>query len=297
LKQVRHEPADPLRRSLYRRATLVAVVGNILLAAAKGIVAVRTGSSAVLSDAANSASDTFYSLLMALGLYLAQQPPDETHPQGHSRFEPLVSLLIAAAMGVAGYTAISQGVERFRTGGGAVMPTWPTVVLLGSVLAKVVMYRLVLDLGRRAGSPALLATARDNLADVLASMAAWLGVLGSSLVHPLLDPIAGLAVALWIFRAMWEILRENLGYLTGRGASPEVTAEIVAAASAVPGVVNVHQVIADYVGPALRVDMHIDVDGDMTLHEAHAIAERVGNKVEGLDSVNMAFVHVEPAHE
>lgn len=295
VKRVRHESLDRSRRSLYRRAIVIAVAGNMLLAAAKGAVAWSVGSSAVLSDAANSLSDTFYSLLMTVGLYVAQQPADETHPQGHSRFEPLVSLLIALAMGVAGFTAVREGVQRFRSGGSMVALPWPTVVLLGSALAKVVMYKLVADLGRRASSPALRASARDNLADVLASLAAWLGVVGSNVIHPLVDPIAGLGVALWIFRAVWEILSENVGYLTGRAAPPEVVEDIVSAASAVPGVVNVHQVIADYVGPELRVDMHIDVDGTMTLHEAHAIAERVERKVEGLSTVDLAFVHVEPA--
>jgi cation diffusion facilitator family transporter len=294
VKQVRHERRDVARQSLYRRATLVTVVGNTLLMAAKGLVAWSTGSSAVLSDAANSLSDTFYSLLMTAGLYVAQQPADETHPQGHGRFEPLVSLLIAAAMGVAGFTAAWEAVQRFRSGGAAVAPMWPTVVLLGGTLTKALMYKLVNDLGRKASSPALLASARDNLADVLASLAAWLGVLGSNAVHPLLDPIAGLGVALWVFRAMWEILSENVGYLTGRGAPPEVVADIIAAASSVPGVLNIHQVIADHVGSELRVDMHIDVDGEITLHQAHAIAERVEAKVESLDSVDLAFVHVEP---
>jgi cation diffusion facilitator family transporter len=294
LKQVRKEARDPSRRALYLRAVLIAILGNLLLAVAKGLVAWSTGSSAVLSDAANSLSDTLYSLLMGAGLYVAQQPADESHPQGHSRFEPLVSLLIAMAMGVATYSALRQAVGRFVAGGRAVGAGWPTVVLLGGVAAKVIMYRVVMDLGHRASSPALRASARDNLADVVASVAAWIGVLGSSLVHPLLDPIAGLVVALWILRAMWEILYENLGYLTGRGAPADVTADIVEAASSVPGVINVHQVIADYVGPELRVDMHIDVDGEMTLHEAHAISERVAQRVEGLSSVDLAFVHVEP---
>jgi cation diffusion facilitator family transporter len=272
------------------------VAGNVLLSVAKSLVAWWTGSSAVLSDAANSLSDVLYSLLMAAGLYLAQQPADETHPQGHSRFEPLVSLLIAIAMGAAGFTAVQEGVQRFRTGGAAVPPTWPTVVLLSGALVKVVMFRLVSNLGERASSPALRASARDNLVDVLASLAAWLGVLGSNLLHPLLDPVAGLTVALWIGRGIWEILSENVGYLTGRAAPSEVVADIAAAASAVPGVLNVHQVIADYVGPELRVDMHVDVDGDLTLREAHAIAERVERRVEGLSSVDLAFVHVEPVH-
>jgi len=295
VKQVRKEGPDPSRRALYLRATLIAILGNLVLAVVKGLVAWSTDSSAVLSDAANSLSDTFYSLLMAVGLYVAQQPADESHPQGHDRFEPLVSLAIAAAMGVATYSALRQAVGRFLSGGTAVAAGWPTGVLLGGVAVKVVMYRAVMDLGKRTSSPALRASARDNLADVLASLAAWFGVLGSTFVHPLLDPIAGLIVALWILRAMWEILYENLGYLTGRGASPDATAEIVRAASSVPGVINVHQVIADYVGPELRVDMHIDLDGEITLDRAHAISEKVAQKVEDLSSVDLAFVHVEPA--
>jgi cation diffusion facilitator family transporter len=297
LKSVRHEPPDRLRQRLYRRAILIALVGNVLLTVAKGVVAWISGSSALLSDAANSLSDTLYSLLMAAGLYVAQRPADKSHPQGHSRFEPLVSLLISIAMAAAGVTAIREGVRRFLTGAVAIAPGWPSVVLLFSASVKVVMYVLVKDVGQQAGSPAIRASARDNLADVLTSLAALLGVLGSRLVDPLLDPAAGVLVALWIFRAMWEILHENLGYLTGRGAPPEVTADIVEAASSVPGVVDVHQVIADHVGPSLRVDMHVDVDGEMTLREAHAIADQVKAKVEALPAVGQAFVHVEPDHQ
>ncbi|MFW6115446.1 MAG: cation diffusion facilitator family transporter [Chloroflexota bacterium] len=291
---MRREARDELKQRLYRRAILIGVVGNVFLAVSKGGVAWMSGSSAVLSDAANSLSDTLYSLFMALGLSLARQPADRDHPQGHSRFEPLVSLLIAAVMGWAGYTAVREAIGRLRTGGAAVPPAWPIVVLLGGALLKVVMYRLVLDAGRRADSPAIRASARDNLADVLASTAALVGVIGSNFIHPLLDPIAGIVVALWILRAIWDIVRENLGYLTGRGASPEVTADIVTAASSVPGVRDVHQVIADHVGPELRVDMHIDVDGEITLREAHAIGEQVEARVEALPSVDLAFVHVEP---
>lgn len=294
VRNVRREAHDERKRRLYRRAILIAVIGNVFLAVSKGAVAWISGSSAVLSDAANSLSDTLYSLFMALGLTLARQPADRDHPQGHSRFEPLVSLIIAVVMGWAGYTAVGEAVGRVRAGGAAVRPGWPIVVLLGSAGLKVVMYRLVLDAGRRADSPAIRASARDNLADVLASTAALVGVVGSNLIHPLLDPIAGIIVALWIVRAIWDIVAENLGYLTGRGASPEVTADIVAAASSVPGVHDVHQVIADHVGPELRVDMHIDVDGEISLREAHAIGEQVEARVEALPSVDLAFVHVEP---
>jgi cation diffusion facilitator family transporter len=295
LQSVRPEWPDSHRQRLYRQAILIAIAGNVLLAATKGAVAWFSGSSAVLSDGANSLSDTLYSLLMAAGLYLAQQPADEGHPQGHSRFEPLVSLLIAAMMGVAGFTAMRAGVLRFLSGAKAIAPGWPTAALAGGVLVKIAMYLLVARIGRRAHSPAIRASARDNLADVLSSAAALIGVWGSRFVHPLFDPAAGVLVSLWIFRTTWEILYENLGYLTGRCAPPELTAQIVAVASSVPGVLGVHQVIADHVGPQLRVDMHIDVDGEMTLHRAHAIADQVQAQVEALAAVDLAFVHVEPA--
>jgi len=167
--------------------------------------------------------------------------------------------------------------------------------LVGSVLIKVAMFLLVGRMGRLAYSPAIRACARDNLSDVLTSTAALIGVWGSDILHPLLDPIAGVAVSLWIFRAMWGILAENLGYLTGRGAVPELTGQIVSAASAVPGVLAVHQVIADHVGPQLRVDMHVDVDGEIGLRQAHAIADQVQARIEALPMVDLTFVHVEPA--
>jgi len=295
LQYVRRQSPDPRRQRLYRQAILIAILGNALLAAAKGGVAWYSGSSAVLSDAANSLSDTLYSLMMAAGLYLAQRPADRSHPQGHSRFEPLVSLLIVVAMGIAGFTAMREGVARFLSGVVGIAPAWPTAALVGSAALKVAMFLLVGRIGRRAYSPAIRASARDNLSDVLASVAALLGVWGSRFVHPLLDPAAGVVVSLWIFRTAWEILYENLGYLTGRSAPRELSGQIAAAASAVPGVLGVHQVIADYVGPRLRVDMHIDVDGEITLCNAHAIADQVREEVEMLPQVDLAFVHVEPA--
>ena len=147
LEYVRRESPDPRRQRLYLQAILIAVAGNALLAAAKGAVAWFSGSSAVLSDAANSLSDTLYSVMMAAGLYLVQQPADTSHPQGHSRVEPLVSLLIVVAMGVAGFTAMREGVMRFLSGATSIAPGWPTAVLTGSAVVKVAMFLLVGRIG------------------------------------------------------------------------------------------------------------------------------------------------------
>jgi len=235
MKSVRIESENRERQALYRKAIGIAVVGNILLAAAKGVLAWATGSSALFADAANSLSDTLYSVMMG--------------------GEPLVSLFIAGMMATAGATALIQSIRRFLAGELAIQPGWPTVVLVLGMLIKVGMYVWSNRVGSQARSPAILASARDNLADIVTSFAALLGVWGSNFIHPFLDPAAGVLVALWIFRATWEIAAENLGYLTGRGADAALIEHIVQAASSIDGVEDVHRVIADYVGPMLRVDM------------------------------------------
>jgi cation diffusion facilitator family transporter len=297
MQWIREARPDPQRRRLYRRAMWITTGGNLLLVISKGIVAYLSRSAAIYADAANSAADLLYSILMVLGLWVAQQPPDVSHPQGHSRFEPLVGLMVALAMGFAGFEAARTSVERFIGGGLAVEPGLPTLVLLFSAAAKVGMYFAIRRIAETLTSPTLNAAARDNLSDVLTSAAAFIGALGSAFVHPLLDPIAGFLVALWIFRAAYEVGQENMDYLTGAGADLELRQTLAEAAAEVPGVQRVHQVITEYAGPQLVADLHINVDGNLTLYEAHAISDEVQERLEALPDVDRTYIHVEPCEE
>ncbi len=297
MQWIRETTPDPDRRRRYRRAMLITLVGNLMLLISKGIVAYLSKSSAIYADAANSAADMLYSLLMVLGLWVAQQPPDHSHPQGHSRFEPLVGLMVALAMAVAGYQAARASVARFISGGLVVEPGLPTLVLLFSAVVKLGMYITIRRLARLLSSPTLDAAARDNLSDILTSAAALLGTLGSAFLTPLLDPIAGFVVALWIFRAAYEAGKENLDYLTGAGADEEMRKALADEAARVPGVLRVHQVITEYVGPGLVVDLHANVDGTLTLYEAHEIADRVQERLEAMPDVDRVYVHVEPCEQ
>ncbi len=298
MKRIRSEELDSRRNLLYKRAILIAICGNLLLTVIKGVLAWISGSSAVFSDAANSLSDALYSIIMGLGLYVSQRPADETHPQGHRQFEPLVSLFIAAAMGTAGIAAIWRSIQHFLGKADPIALGWPTLILTIAVLLKYIMYYLVTKIGDKVHSPAIRASARDNLVDIITSTSALIGVWGSHFIHPYFDPFAGLFVALWIFKATVEIVWENIGYLTGRGATIELTHKIADTALSIAEVENVHRTLAEYIGPQLRVDMHIDVDGSMTLDRAHDIGEQVRNVVEGLAEVDLVFVHIEPlGHE
>ncbi len=294
MRWTREHTPNPQRERMYRQALLVTGLGNLTLAAVKITAAAITGSAALYSDAANSISDVFYSILMVIGLWVAQRPPDISHPQGHSRFEPLVGVIVSFSMAFAGYEAARTGIQRFAEGGSVVTLGLPTAVLLFAMLTKYGMYTFINRSAKSLNSPTLATTAKDNLSDVLTSSAAFLGVLGSQYISPLTDPIAGVLVAVWIFRQAFMALRENLDFLTGAGASQELREEIVQRAESVPGVLRVHHLLTEYVGPTLVVDLHVNVVGTTDLITVHDISEEVSKRVEDLSEVDRAYVHIEP---
>ena len=294
MRWVRDYAPQKDQNRLYRTAMIITLGGNLLLALSKGLVAWLTHSAAIYADAANSISDVVYSLLMVVGLYMATQPPDLSHPQGHARFEPLVGLIVTISMAFAGYEAAHNSYIRYVAGGEAITLGLPMFVLLASAAIKAGMFFAISRIGKKLRSPALTATATDNLSDVLTSVTAFAGVLLSSLLSPLADPIAGFLVAAWIFKQVYTVGKENLGFLTGKGASMDEVNEFVKAAESVPGVLRVHHIMTEYVGPKLVIDLHVNVEGTKTLNEVHAISDAVANRLQEFPEVDRAYVHIEP---
>lgn len=278
----------------FKGALAITLIGNIILGAGKGLAAYLSNSSAIFADAVNSFSDVVYSLFLVAGLWLSQRPPDRTHPQGHSRFEPIVALIVTMTMSFAAYEAARSAIDRFRAGSQELVLGLPLIILLAAMVIKVGMYLIIHNTAKNSHSPGLDAAAKDNLADVFTSAAAAVGVLGAKYIHPFFDPAAGLIVAAWILRSVIEMVRENLGYLTGAGAPQELLDQFVQAVRSIEHVSDVHHVITEYAGPKLVVDMHVNVDGSMTLDAAHAVTDQAIEVLEAFPEVDRAYVHVEP---
>jgi len=231
---------------------------------------------------------------MVAGLWMATRPPDISHPQGHGRFEPLVGLIVAVTMSYAGYEAGRASIDRFIAGGQVLEPGLPTLVLIFSAVMKAAMFYVISRIARKVASPALDATARDHISDVLTSLAAFIGVIGTQFIHPITDPIAGLFVSVWIFRQAYKAGKENLDLLTGAGADESLRTEILKTAEDVTGVAKVHHIMTEYAGSKLVVDMHINVAGETSLNETHAIEDEVIKRLQELVEVDRAYVHIEP---
>jgi len=282
-------------RKIYYQAIVIALVGNGGLLALKAYAAGVSGSSALYSDTANSAADLAYSLLMMIGLWLSLRPPDRSHPHGHERIESLVSVAIGAFMVLAGVEALRGAVAAWGGQSGSFFGLWLLLVPLATAMVKGGMYLRVKTLGAAVSSPAILATASDHLTDILTSAVVLIGIIGARLSFAQADPIAGFLVGAWILYQAAKVILDGIGQLIGRAGSIEAERAIIDAIVAVPGVIGLDKVVMEHVGPRLRVDVHVYADGSMPLDRAHQLSHAVREAVQALDSVDHAFVHVEPA--
>ncbi len=283
------------RRGTLRRVGLLVLGVNLVLVLLKGAVWVTTGSLAVQSEAVNSAADTAYSLVIVAGLYLTTRPPDFEHPHGHERIEPFVSLFVAAGIFLAGGVVLWQAGRALMTGNVTVTQgPYAVGVLFLSAAAKYGLYRYCLAAGTQRNSPALVATAKDNRNDILTAGAALVGVAGATAGYPLADPLAAVVVAVGIIYTGIEVVQDNVDYLVGAAPPEEFRREILECALAHDQVRGAHDVIAHYVGPEIDVSLHIEVEGELTLNEAHDIETEVIQSIQALPEVDDVFVHVDP---
>ncbi|WP_234403526.1 cation diffusion facilitator family transporter [Halarchaeum acidiphilum] len=282
------------RKTAMRRAGAVVLAANVALVVAKGGVWWYTGSLAIGSEAVNSGSDALYSLVVLGGLYLTTRPADFEHPHGHERIEPFVSLFVAVGVFAAGITVLYNATTAVLTGtyGGAA-GALGVAVLLASAGAKYGLYRYCRRVGETHNSPALVAAALDNRNDILTAAAALVGVVGAAAGYPVLDPIAAGVVSLGILYTGYEIVRDNVNYLSGPPRQRTCAARSSSARCATIGS-RAPRLVAHYVGPEVDVSLHIEVEGDLSLFEAHDIESAVVQDIRSMPEVDDVFVHVDP---
>jgi cation diffusion facilitator family transporter len=279
------------------RVGWVGLFSNLVLAAAKAAAGILGHSQAVLADALHSLTDSVTDITVILGVKFWTAPADDRHPHGHGRIETLVTVVIGL---VVGGVAIGMGAEAIRglRDGPEAHPTGIALaVALTSILVKEVLYRWTAEVGREVRSRALVANAWHHRSDAISSIPAALAV-AVAMVDPewaVVDRVGAVVVCLLILQASWRILRPALDQLIDAGAPVSDRRRIEELALEVDGVEAAHAVRTRYVGSDLAVDMHVEVDGGLSVGEGHAIAVAVRRKlVEEGPNVSDALVQIEP---
>lgn len=280
-----------------RRVTFAGMAVNIAIAVAKAAAGLAFSSRALVADAVHSASDLVTDLAVVLGVRYWVAPADECHPYGHGKIEALVTVFISAALAL---VAWGLGADAVRALAACERRPPPGVAAFAVALAGIVLKEMLFlwtrAVARRIGSTALEANAWHHRSDALSSIPVAAAVALGWLIPQLwwLDAAGALAVAAFVLAVAWRLARPALQELTDADVGSKAAA-VAAVAAAVPGVRGVHKARARRYGGSFQADLHIQVDGGLSVAEGHAIGHAVKDAVTsaGLD-VDDAVVHVEP---
>jgi len=284
-----------LQRSL--RATFLGLAANVALTIAKFLAGVLGHSQALIADAVESLADIFSSIIVWRGLVVAEMPPDDDHPYGHGKAEPIsaaiVSAMLLLAAGMIAFHSLA-GINEPR-----VAPSWWTLIILVIVIVvKETLFRFVLHESQTVSSSAVETDAWHHRSDAITSAAAFLGI-GITLVggkgYEHADNWAALVAACVIAFNGWRLLRPAFNELMDRSPDRELIKKIRAAAGSIRGVDRVEKCFVRKMGYQYFVDMHLEVDPQMTVENSHRIGHEVKDRVRAeIPSVRDVLIHIEP---
>jgi cation diffusion facilitator family transporter len=280
------------------RVALLGLVVNVVLASAK-IVAGLVGHAYVLiADGIESALDVGGSIVIWGGLTFAARPPDRTHPYGHGKAEPIAAIVVALGVLAAALVIAIQSVREILLPHHGPAP-WTLVVLIVAVIVKEVLFRYVIRFGQKVESTAVKTDAWHHRIDAMTSTAAFIGIsiaLIGGKPWQSADDWAALVACGLIGWNGYRLARPALFEIMDTAPHGKFIRSISRTARSVPGVIEIEKCRARKMGLDFYVDLHVGVDGSISVHEGHEIAHRVKRALQQSDSrVADVLVHIEPA--
>lgn len=274
------------------------IIGNVILSAFKLFAGVFAQSAAMISDAIHSLSDVLSTIIVMVGVKLANKKSDKEHPYGHERFECVAAIVLAAILFATGVGIGWTGVQKVIAGsyGSLAIPgVLALVAAVASIVLKEAMYWYTRAAAKKIDSSALMADAWHHRSDAFSSIGSFAGILGARLGFPILDPLACLVICLFILKAAIDIFRDAIGKMTDKACDEQTSAEIREVILSQEEVEGIDQLKTRLFGDKIYVDVEIRADGSATLEQAHRTAERVHDAIEEqFPKVKHCMVHVNP---
>lgn len=282
------------RSAVGRLSSIVGVVCNLLVAAAKLLIGILSGSVSITADAMNNISDATSSVVTFAGFKLAERPADAEHPYGHARYEYISALVVAGLILIIGFELGKSSVEKIFAPEPMEFSLWLVVVLVSSILVKLWLSLFNTALGKQIDSDALLATAADSRNDCIATGAVLLSAVIEKVSGVCLDAYIGLAVSVFILFSGIKMAKETISPLLGEGASAELQALIVDYIRQQPKVLGFHDLYVHDYGPGRRfASLHVEMDSredPLLCHELIDDMERECFQSHGIQLV----IHYDP---
>ena len=287
-------------RRIIRKLSRVGILGNVLLASFKLFAGIIGKSGAMVSDAVHSLSDVFATVVAYFGVLLSRQEEDARHPYGHERLECVASLvlgLILAGTGIGiGYTGIRN---LFFEKEALEIPTMlPLIAAVVSIVVKESMFWYTMYYAKKMDSSAFKADAWHHRSDAISSVGSFVGIGLAKLGFPFMDPVASLIICILILKVAYDIIKDAIAKMLDTSCGEDFEQKLRSFILEQPGVEQIDLLHTRQFGNKIYMDLEIAVNRDISLVDAHAIAERVHQNIEtNYPNVKHVMIHVNPLEE
>ena len=282
--------------------TLVGGVVNVVLLVFKFVAGILGHSAAMVADAVHSLSDFVTDIIVLVFVHIGGKPEDKSHDYGHGKYETLAMTIIGMALLVVAIGIVYSGLTKIMAWIGGEQLEAPGMLALWAALLSIVLkeavYHYSMVKAHQLRSQALEANAWHHRSDALSSIGTAVGIGGAILLGQrwtVLDPVASVIVGMFIVKVAIDLLRDGIGDLMEQSLPEEVENEMLQLVASLPGVVKPHDLRTRRIGNHYAIELHILMDGDISLHEAHEKASEVEDLLRHQygDETHVA-VHVEP---
>ncbi len=279
------------------KASLISIFGNLALALIKGITGVLGNSFALIADAIESSGDVVSSIIVLFGIKYSNKPPDENHPYGHGKAEPLVTFIAVGFLIVAASIIAIQSINNIQTP--HKLPEPFTLIVLGIIiLSKEIFYRIILSRSKKTHSTSLKADAWHHRSDALTSLAAFIGITIALIFgkgYENADDWAALFASFVILYNSYLIFRPALGEIMDEDMYNDMIDKIREIATTVEGIKATEKCFVRKSGMWYYVDLHAEVKAQLTVEEGHNIARNLKHTlIKEIPNIRGVLVHIEP---
>ena len=279
------------------KTSYISIIGNGVLAVVKFLAGFFGNSYALIADAIESTTDVFSSFLVLLGLRYASKPADENHPYGHGRVEPLITFAIVGFLIVSATVIAYESIENIRTPHEIPEP-YTLIILAAIIIIKETFYRFVSKKSDETKSSSLKADAWHHRSDAITSLTAFIGITIALIMgdgYESADDWAALLASGFILFNAYLILRPALGEIMDEHMYDDLIEDIRKSAKNVEGVLDTEKCFVRKTGMTFHVDLHINVDAQISVKEGHDIAHEVKDHLlKEIPEIADVLIHVEP---
>lgn len=277
--------------------TVLGMVVNIVLTITKIIAGLVGKSNSVVADGIHSLSDLSTDIAVIIGMKYWNQPPDQDHQYGHRRIEALISVFIAVALAIAGCMLGLEAIKTLKSGIHQTPEYIALIVAIISIISKEIIFQMTYKVGMEIKSSAVVANAWHHRSDSLSSIPVAIAI-GISIFKPswnFIDSVATIAVSGFIIKTAWEISLPAFKELSDGGANPDVLKQIEQTVLEIDGIKSIHKLRTRFYGSSLHIDLHIQVDGSMSVKDCHKLTGIAKHKLaESFNDIVEVLIHVEP---